>query len=105
MRRSFPGTAISSIVVSPSDPNTLWVSNARGAGGFICVRPGGVYGVWKSTDGGVTWTLVLGSGQTGNDANTTSLVVDPADPDVLYAGVAGPVRGGDTETPAACGRA
>jgi len=95
----FAGTAVSSIIISPTDPDVLWAANARGAGGFICVRPEGTYGVWRSLDGGLSWTQVLGSSHTGNDANTTSLLIDPVDPDVLYAGVAGPVRSGDTGDP------
>jgi len=95
----FTGTAISGIVVSPTDSDVLVVSNARGAGGFICTRPLGTYGIWKSVDHGASWTLKLGAGQTGNDANTTSLVVDPDDPDVFFAGVAGPVHSDEGGAP------
>src|SRR5690606_2744043 len=41
-------------------------------------------GVWKSTDGGVSWTRTLAAGTTG-PAPATDLVMHPSDPDVLYA--------------------
>lgn len=68
---------IASIIVHPADPNTIYV----GAYGPVW-REGGERGVYKSTDGGSTWTNVKSvSAYTGcND-----LVMDPRDPNVLYA--------------------
>ncbi|MBX2971133.1 MAG: glycosyl hydrolase [Cyclobacteriaceae bacterium] len=68
---------IASIIVHPTDPNTIYV----GAYGPVW-REGGERGVYKSTDGGATWTNVKSvSSYTGcND-----LVMDPRDPNVLYA--------------------
>jgi photosystem II stability/assembly factor-like uncharacterized protein len=68
---------ISEIVVDPTDPNTIYV----GAYGPVWSE-GGERGVYKSTDGGVTWTCVKSvSAYTGcND-----LVIDPRNPKVLYA--------------------
>jgi len=68
---------IASIIVHPTDPNTIYV----GAYGPVW-REGGERGVYKSTDGGATWTNVKSvSAYTGcND-----LVMDPRDPNVLYA--------------------
>ncbi len=68
---------ISKIVVHPDDGDTVWVA-AQGPLG----SPGGDRGVFKTTDGGATWTNVLSAGEwTG----ATDLVIDPRDPDVLYA--------------------
>src|SRR5690606_39487939 len=41
-------------------------------------------GVWKSTDGGVSWTRTLAGGAVA-PAPATDLVMHPSDPDVLYA--------------------
>ncbi len=68
---------ISKIIVHPSDPNTVWVASQG-----PLWSPGGERGVFKTTDGGDTWTNVLSSGQyTG----ATDLVIDPRNPDRLYA--------------------
>lgn len=68
---------ISEVIVHPSDPNTIYV----GAYGPVWSE-GGDRGVYKSTDGGNTWTCVKSvSAYTGcND-----LVMDPRNPNVLYA--------------------
>ncbi|MEZ5031215.1 MAG: glycosyl hydrolase [Saprospiraceae bacterium] len=68
---------IANIIVHPDDPRTIYVA----AYGPVW-SAGGERGVYKSTDGGTTWTCVKAvSDYTGcND-----LVMDPRDPDVLYA--------------------
>ncbi len=68
---------ISQIIVDPKDPNTIYV----GAYGPVWIE-GGDRGVYKSTDGGETWKCVKSvSSYTGcND-----LVMDPRDPNILYA--------------------
>ncbi|HXD22321.1 MAG TPA: hypothetical protein VN613_03105, partial [Gemmatimonadaceae bacterium] len=68
---------IGKIVIDPRDPNVVYVA-AMGP----LWAPGGERGVFKTTDGGKTWT------NTKNiSANTgfTELVMDPSNPDVLYA--------------------
>lgn len=68
---------ISEVIVDPTDPRTIYV----GAYGPVWSE-GGERGVYKSTDGGQTWTCVKSvSAYTGcND-----LVMDPRDPKTLYA--------------------
>lgn len=68
---------ISKIIVHPKDPNTVWVA-AQGP----LWSPGGERGLYKTTDGGATWksTITLDK-WTG----VTDLVIDPRNPDVLYA--------------------
>ncbi|MFW5926944.1 MAG: VPS10 domain-containing protein, partial [Wenzhouxiangella sp.] len=72
---------ISKIIVHPDDSDTVWVA-AQGP----LWRSGGERGVYKTTDGGETWTRTL-VGDEGDDVWTgaTDLVIDPRDPDVLYA--------------------
>ncbi len=68
---------IGKIVIHPSDPNTVYVAAVGHLWGSNAER-----GVYKTTDGGSTWTKVL-----YKDENTGAidLVMDPADPNVLYA--------------------
>jgi hypothetical protein len=58
--------SISSIVVDPKNPNTLYVGTTRGVRGVSAVSGGSVslapdaapWGLWKTTDGGKTFTEV-----------------------------------------------
>lgn len=68
---------ISRIIVDPRDSDRVLVA-AQGP----LWSPGGDRGLFKTNDGGATWTKVLGGDQwTG----VTDLVMDPRDPDTLYA--------------------
>jgi len=68
---------LSKIIVHPEDSSTLFVA-AQGP----LWSPGGERGLFKTTDGGETWTNVLSAGEwTG----VTDVVMDPREPDVLYA--------------------
>ena len=68
---------ISKIIIHPDDPDTLWVA-AQGP----LWSAGGERGVYKTTDGGESWTNVL---LLGEYTGATDLVIDPRDPDRLYA--------------------
>ena len=50
-------------------------------------------GIYKSTDGGSTWTLLPGSPAAMNARSISSIVVDPNNADTLYVGTARGVRG------------
>ena len=68
---------IAQVLIHPKDSDTVWVA-AEGP----LWSAGGDRGLYKTTDGGQTWKRVLSAGPwTG----VTSLVIDPRDPDVLYA--------------------
>lgn len=76
------GGSIGAVAVAPSDPNVLYVG-----GGEVTVR-GNVssgYGVWKSTDAGDTWTHV----GLPNSRHIPRIVIDPKNPDIVYAAVLG----------------
>ncbi|HAA17268.1 MAG TPA: glycosyl hydrolase, partial [Cytophagales bacterium] len=68
---------IADIVIHPEDPNVVWVAALGHLWG-----PNPERGVYKTTDGGKTWELVLFV-----DENTgcAELIIDPENPDVLYA--------------------
>jgi photosystem II stability/assembly factor-like uncharacterized protein len=68
---------ISRIIVDPVDHDVVYVS----ALGDLW-KGGGERGVYKTTDGGLTWTRVL---EGGADAGAIELVMDPGNNKVLYA--------------------
>ncbi|MDQ6611171.1 MAG: glycosyl hydrolase, partial [Gemmatimonadota bacterium] len=68
---------IGRIVIDPRDPNVVYVA-AMGP----LWSPGGERGLYKTTDGGRTWTNTKDLGpQTG----FTDVVIDATNPDILYA--------------------
>jgi photosystem II stability/assembly factor-like uncharacterized protein len=68
---------ISSIVIHPEHPDTVYVAVLGHLWGDYDKR-----GVYKTTDGGKTWKKIL-SGL--SDTGVSDLVMDPNHPDVLYA--------------------
>src|SRR5574341_2227712 len=70
MNTNIPFTVYSSVVIDPTVSTTLYV--------------GTEHGVFKSTDGGGTWTV----SNTGlKDTEITALVLDPSNSQTLYAGI------------------
>ncbi len=68
---------ISKIIVHPDNSKIIWVA----AQGPLWSK-GGERGLYKTTDGGLTWNRYLGDNEwTG----VTDIVIDPRNPDVLYA--------------------
>ena len=61
---------VNAVAIDPRDNNTVYIGAAEG-------------GVWKTTDGGVTWTPL-----TDNQASLASgaIAIDPAHPDTVYVG-------------------
>ena len=70
---------IAKIQVHPSDPDTAYVA----AQGQIWA-PNPERGVYRTTDGGKTWELVL---QVNADTGATDITMDPTNPRILYAGM------------------
>lgn len=68
---------ISEIIVHPNDSNIVWVA----AQGPLWSK-GGQRGLYKTTDGGATWTKQLGDSEW---VGVTDLAMDPRNPDRLYA--------------------
>ncbi len=78
----FGRRAISKIVVDPSNSNTIYATDTGTLNGNAL--PGN-RGVWKSIDGGQTWNDTTASIST--TANYSDLVIDPANPQILFAAV------------------
>ena len=84
--------AAGSVILDPNDPsgNTVYVgtgeANICGSG---CVAGTGLY---KSTDGGATWSGPLG-GTTFNGLGIGAIVVKPGSPNTIYLGVTTALRG------------
>ena len=68
---------ISKILVDPRDSRVVWVAAQGPLWG-----PGGDRGLYKTTDGGKTWNRSL---TISENTGVTDVVMDPRDPDLLYA--------------------
>lgn len=104
----FNGRAIGTIAVKPGNSNTLYVGITRGVrginstvGGGVSLIPGAAqWGLYKSTDGGATWTFIHNGAASASlcsladSGNATPcsprgvrrVAVDPSDPNTIYAG-------------------
>ena len=77
-----PSTAIGAVALAPSDPNIVWIGTGE-ANIFRSSQSG--IGVYKSVDGGKTWTP-MGLAGTGTIAR---IAVHPANPDIVYVAASG----------------
>ena len=68
---------IGGIVVDPRNSNVVFVAAEGSAWG-----PGGDRGLYKTTDGGKNWRKVL---EISENTGVNNVVMDPVDPDVMYA--------------------
>ncbi|MBT8270616.1 MAG: glycosyl hydrolase, partial [Bacteroidia bacterium] len=68
---------LSNIIVHPGNPDVIWVASQ----GPLWSK-GGQRGIYKSTDGGKSWVRTLGDNEW---VGATDIVIDPMNPDVLYA--------------------
>jgi hypothetical protein len=106
---AFNGRAIGSIEVVPGSPNTIYVATTRGvlgvssvSGGAASLIPGApAWGLYKSTDSGQTWTFLHNGAPTAAACDTVEeavaggspcslrgvrrVVLDPFDPEIVYA--------------------
>lgn len=68
---------IAKILIDPRDSDMVYVA-AQGP----LWNPGGDRGLYKTTDGGATWNLIL---EIDENTGVTDILMDPRDPDLLYA--------------------
>jgi len=70
---------VSQVLIHPTDPNTVYVSGFGSAFG-----PSKHGGVFKTTDGGVSWEQVLYKSET---TGVIDMVLNPSNPDELFASI------------------
>lgn len=80
----FDRRTISRLVVDPTDPNTVYAA----VGALAINGLGGGTGIWKTTDGGLSWLNTTGS--LTSTAAYSDLIMDPFDRLVLYAAIGQP---------------
>ena len=86
------GQAIGSLALDPSDPSHNTIYAGTGEGNYSFSSEAG-YGLFKSTDGGDTWSLVPGSLAPGANRSIRALAIDPEDPNVIWIGTSVGERG------------
>ncbi|MGH2376928.1 MAG: VPS10 domain-containing protein [Candidatus Limnocylindria bacterium] len=86
----FQRASVGAIAVAASDPNVVYVGM-----GEACIRENVSHGdgVYKSSDGGRTWTNV----GLQNTRNISTVVIDPRDSDSVYVAALGHAHGPNTE--------
>ena len=74
--------SIGSLAIQQSNPSVIWVGTGEG-------NPrnslNGGYGIYKSMDGGQTWNLM----GLENTRHIHRIIIDPTDPNIVYAGAIG----------------
>ena len=68
---------ISKIIIHPNNENIIWVASQ----GPLWSK-GGQRGIYKSIDGGKNWKKTLGDNEW---VGATDILIDPRNPDLLYA--------------------
>ncbi len=85
-----PAASIGSLAVAPSDPNVVWAGTGET---FIRSNVSIGNGVYRSTDGGDSWTH-KGLENTGRIGR---VIIDPTDPDIVYVAALGHLYGPQPE--------
>lgn len=85
-----PAASIGSLAVAPSDPNVVWAGTGET---FIRSNVSIGNGVYRSTDGGDSWTH-MGLENTGRIGR---VIVHPTDPDIVYVAALGHLYGPQQE--------
>ncbi|MEM8929650.1 MAG: glycosyl hydrolase [Acidobacteriota bacterium] len=87
----FATGSVGAVAVAPSDPNVVWVGMGESCARGVMTTHGD--GVYRSTDGGTTWTH-LGLAESRHIAE---IEIHPDDPDVAWVAVQGHLWGPNDE--------
>jgi photosystem II stability/assembly factor-like uncharacterized protein len=87
-------TGANDLVMDPTNNQILWASTYQRRRTACCMNGGGQgSGIWKSTDGGETWTRITG-GVLDGPLGRIAIDVYRKRPNILYALIEGPGAGG-----------
>jgi hypothetical protein len=103
----FKGRAIGSIAIHPTNPDIVYAASTRAVRGISASTPGATstpfnapyWGLYKSTDGGETWSYIhngapttavcsqdITGAQPCSPRGVRRVALDPNNPDIVYAG-------------------
>jgi photosystem II stability/assembly factor-like uncharacterized protein len=85
-----PIASLGDLAIAPSNPDIIWVGTGE-EDSRNSVQPG--YGIYKSTDGGVTWNS-MGLEKTQHIGR---IVIHPTNPDIVYVAALGALWGTNPE--------
>ena len=73
------------VAIDPGNPNLLWASSWERIRGPYFLQSGGPgSGLWKSTDGGETWTQVTGGGLPAGQLGRIGIAISLSQPRIMY---------------------
>lgn len=79
-------TACTDLVMHPTDPDIMFAAMWERTRGLTYRRSGGPSsGLWRTDDGGDTWSEVTAGLPTGNDVGRIGVTICEGQPDVMYA--------------------
>jgi photosystem II stability/assembly factor-like uncharacterized protein len=88
-------TGANDLVYSLSDPNVMYASTYQRVRTTCCMNGGGPgSGIWRSTDGGETWTRLTGNGLPAGPLGRIAFDVYRRSSNTVYALIEGPTGGG-----------
>ncbi len=74
------------VALDPRDPNVVYASSWERYRTPYSLNSGGPgSALWKSTDGGATWTEIKGNGYPEGTKGRIGLAIAPSNPDIVYA--------------------
>lgn len=87
-------TGANDLVMSATDPKTLFASTYQRVRTACCMNGGGPgSGIWKSTDGGDTWTRLSGNGLPEGPLGRIAIDIFRKSGNFMYASIEGPSVG------------
>jgi len=77
-----PSLAVGTVALDPSDPNIVYIGTGEGSWNVDAVYGAGIF---KSTDGGATWSATGMSWQQSQYRTVNQIIVHPSNPQILWA--------------------